>query len=94
VTENSDFRRSIDAMIPRIDQKLDDLIKRFDEHLLCSGREKERINNNLEVLTKSIRLLSEKPFKALEWSVVVFFTGGLLWLGQKGFDWISRHWIR
>lgn len=99
----SDHERKGDAIVARIEQKLDDHIERVKlakleasawqrAHIEWCKSEISRIDNEISPLMKAFNTV-ERPIKWVGWTVTIFITGSLLWFGQRIAAWASQHWI-
>lgn len=83
-------RRRDDDIVPRIDQKLSDLITSV---YIQETWVKEMIQKHDDRLT-ALEKLKEKiewPAKTIGWIVITFIGGGLIWLGAKWAEIMARH---
>jgi hypothetical protein len=88
---DQDFRRRVDdQIIPRIDQKLDDLLVRFDEHLRWADLNSEKVNDRLTLLER-VKESVEQPAKWIGWTVVITVGGALAYFGQKMAAFMEHH---
>lgn len=86
----SDNPRKDDEIVARMDQKLDDFIKRFDDHLRWSGSVSDKVEIRISALEK-LWIQIERPIKFVGWTVTLFVTGILLFYGEKFAAWISKN---
>ena len=80
--------RQSDATIARLEQKLDDLIVKLEDHLLWANGEVVETHSRLNRLEKLI-LRIEVPAKVIGWTIVTMTTGTLIALGAKVFAWLE-----
>ena len=78
--------RKNDLIVPRIEQKLDDLIDRFDQHIIWGDKIVEDHKSRLSKLEAIVDKISW-PAQAIGWLVM----GGLIWLGERVFEFILHH---
>ena len=86
----NDHQRHDDSVVPRIEQKLDDLIEKFDDHLRWAN---EQVHDDGQRITRLEKVIDhiEYPVKVVGWVVCGTLTGFLLYFGTKFGEWISRH---
>jgi len=88
---DSDYRRQNDQIVPRIEQKLDDFLLRWDDHLAWSKKVSEDHDRRIRELEQMFKGI-EKPVKLVGWTVTIFMSGVLLYFGDGFARWVWRHW--
>ena len=95
---NHDHRRYSDDTVSRIEQKLDDLIAKFDDHLKWAdaqvGEDKCKFKDTSERLSAIENLLRKVdwPARTIGWIILTGATGSVLFFGHKAGEWLVRHW--
>ena len=79
-------RRENDQIIPRIEQKLDDLIMDFRTHRDWG----EGVVKDHDVRLKALEKINQYV-TAIGWCVVTLVGGILIWLGSAVCEWIKNH---
>lgn len=97
-------RRSGDALLIKLVQKVDDHIDRFDrferqitdkidKHLSWAEAEKQALSHRVNVI-ESVWHSIEKPVKWVGWAVTIFFAVLITSMATHLTEWFRAHWGR
>jgi hypothetical protein len=90
VESESKHERRNDVIVPRIEQKLDDLIIEVRRHVEWGESVVASHDKRIGVMEKLLDRI-EWPAKAIGWFVVTILTGSVIWVGEKIGAWVMKH---
>jgi hypothetical protein len=97
-----DHERSSDAIIARVEQKLDDHVNDFshtkeaikdwqDNHVEWCKAEISRLDSDIHPMRTAFRKF-ETPVRWIGWTVIAVLAGMLAMIGDFIGHWFGRHW--